>query len=253
MKSYEILPADMMGSGFSGGAKAPKAYEIMPRAGTAEQGLGGKRSCAGGCSHPRDSLTSVGLDSWQPMVLPSGTWKQNDGTQKPVYGRGRKSPFFGPDPADAFVDRTTIPRLLERCAAVGQLIDSMQNRIGILQGLRGSLDSMRTELRQRKYNPNPEEDPCATFRETFRALVDGEGRAAAAGDIATSMDLGRQAIRFHDEVWLHCDASRGATNRTLREQAAAFIDGVIGSLDGQIFEHQSELEALRTRYRSMCP
>ena len=41
MKSYEILPAGMTGSVMGRGAKLPKSYEILPGAGTAEQGLGG--------------------------------------------------------------------------------------------------------------------------------------------------------------------------------------------------------------------
>jgi hypothetical protein len=51
MKAYEILPAGMTGSAMKGGGdvKEPKPYEILPGAGVAEQGLGGKgRACGGG-------------------------------------------------------------------------------------------------------------------------------------------------------------------------------------------------------------
>lgn len=61
MKSYEIWPAGMAGSrvgGGCGGGRKPKPYEIMPAAGTAAQGLGGKRDgcgcggkCGGGTGH----------------------------------------------------------------------------------------------------------------------------------------------------------------------------------------------------------
>ena len=54
MKAYEILPAGMTGSAMDdgGGAKKPKPYEILPGAGAAAQGLGGKSGgckCGGSC------------------------------------------------------------------------------------------------------------------------------------------------------------------------------------------------------------
>jgi hypothetical protein len=65
MKSYEILPAGMTGSG----ASVPKSYEILPGAGTAAQGLGGEArgsGCGGSCSSEK-VVGPVG------MVAPSST------------------------------------------------------------------------------------------------------------------------------------------------------------------------------------
>lgn len=54
MKAYEILPPSMTGNAMDGGigAKKPKPYEILPEAGAAAQGLGGKSGgcgCGGSC------------------------------------------------------------------------------------------------------------------------------------------------------------------------------------------------------------
>lgn len=65
MKAYEILPAGMTGSAMDdGGAKKPKPHEILPGAGVAAQGLGGKH---GGCGCGGSCVGGDGGLSKEPM------------------------------------------------------------------------------------------------------------------------------------------------------------------------------------------
>jgi hypothetical protein len=75
MKTYEILPPGMTGAS----VKGSKPYEILPRPGTAEQGLRGRGGCGGGCgcggkcggskAPALISSSRAGLDGFNPDLL----------------------------------------------------------------------------------------------------------------------------------------------------------------------------------------
>lgn len=89
MKSYEILPADMIGSAMKGGGavKEPKPHEILPEAGVAAQGLGGWPK---GASSIARSVPAPEVFDKQAFGLPydpAGTLPKQGGATVPRAGK----------------------------------------------------------------------------------------------------------------------------------------------------------------------
>lgn len=280
MKAYEILPAGMTGSAMDGGsgAKKPKAYEILPGAGAAAQGLGGKSGgcgCSGSYAWMKDGVkygcrcgggnvsSSLGMAIGPASYVTDGSMASSSprpsDLSDPIYGNGPKRVDFVGDPS-TLVDRDSVPRWQERCSNYVALMDRMRNRIAALSGelahLEGVQADFRTAASMREFEINGGMGPCAALRDAHAALAHAEQVAYLQGDHAASNALGRQATDFHDGVWLMCDASRHATNdrdRALYAAAAMSLDSPIGTLSQSISEARAELAALRTNYPGYCP
>ena len=96
MKSYEILPAGMTGGAMDGGrgVKTPKPYEILPAAGTAEQGLGGWTKEAAAIAQGMTMYGGFGLPYDPAGAVPShgGATASGMGKQPKTYGIGAAGP-----------------------------------------------------------------------------------------------------------------------------------------------------------------
>lgn len=246
MKSHEILPAGFGQNGGYDGKKTPKSYEIMPRPGLAMQGLErdawtegrtGKGACGcAGCKDPGAGLST------------------------PKYGR---DPIF--DWPDPLVDHDTIPRWRERCNAYDADTHALRLRLAGLSGSRINVQRDRDEFSQAAmgmYNPNIPCDsreptmlcgPCIAFQQAHQTLNNAATTAYMQGNHAASNNLGRNATRFHDDVWLRCDASRPQQPRALYEAAVAVLDEALRDLDYDIGDLENEIAGRQRNRLSHCP
>ena len=245
MKSYEILPAGMTGGAMDGGrgVRKPKPYEILPAAGTAEQGLG--VPCA--CDRQRVTSTIEGgyarpaLSSRHAPFRPKG----------PLYGPSGWS--IGAATDGAMVEPDIIPLLNDRCGHYLNLILQVQDRIRVRSEILLAFQRFEMELAYTPINPNPVQMPCAIFMEIHAELARSAIRAVTAGDAPTANRLGVEAREFHDEVWLMCDASdRTTMNRALLSLALEHVRRIIANVIDSISDANLELRGLRANYPSEC-
>ena len=93
MRSYEILPAGMTGSAIDGGSgvKTPKPYEILPAAGTAEQGLGGWTKGAAAIAQAMPTYRGASDSSFGFPYDPAAVGPPHGGKSTPSMGKPSRS------------------------------------------------------------------------------------------------------------------------------------------------------------------